>query len=270
MTRAVPILMYHSVSDGEVGRRFRPYVVRPRSFEQQMAHIRAHGYTALSVSGFVRARVHGTLPERTVVVTIDDGLADFYQNALPILIKHGLAATLYVVTGVVGGRCAWLDPEDEGNRPMLTWEQIGEISRCGIECGAHTHSHPELDVLPIEAVRKEILESKAALEARLGVPVASFAYPYGKYCRRVREMVRAVGFTSACAVKHALSSTDDDPFALARIQVPPDVPLATFGQWLQGRGVRRAPRRQPISKAVWRLARRAAFRLRARPQPIAG
>jgi peptidoglycan/xylan/chitin deacetylase (PgdA/CDA1 family) len=272
MTRPVPILMYHSISDGEVARRFRPYVVRPSSFEQQMAHIRENGYTALSVSGFVRARANGMLPERSVVVTIDDGVADFYENALPILMQHGVTATLYVVTGLVGGRCAWLDAEGEGHRLMLTWEKIGEISRCGIECAAHTHSHPELDILPVEAARKEILQSKAALEAYLGRSVASFAYPYGKYCRRVREMVQAAGFTSACAVKHALSSSDDDPFSLARIQVPPDVPLATFEQWLQGRGVRPAPRRQPVSKIAWRLARKAAFRLRAHrpPQPMAG
>jgi peptidoglycan/xylan/chitin deacetylase (PgdA/CDA1 family) len=217
----------------------------------------------------VRARANGSLPERSVVITIDDGLADFYQNALPILMKHGVAATLYVVTGLVGGRCAWLDAEGEGHRPMLTWDQIGQIARCGIECGAHTQHHPELDVLPLEAARKQILESKAALEGYLGRSVASFAYPYGKYCRKVREMVQAAGFTSACAVKHALSATDDDPFALARIQVPPDVPLASFEQWLQGRGVRRAPRREPVSKIAWRLARRAAFRLGARPQPMA-
>jgi peptidoglycan/xylan/chitin deacetylase (PgdA/CDA1 family) len=271
MTKPVPILMYHSISDGEVAPRYRPYAVRPSSFERQVAHIRENGYTALSVSGFVRARTDGTLPERSIVITIDDGLADFYQNALPILMKHGVTATLYVVTGLVGGRCVWLDVRGEGHRPMLTWEQIGEISRCGIECGAHTHNHPELDVLPAEAARKEILESKVALEARLGRSVASFAYPYGKYCRRVREMVQAAGFTSACAVKHALSSTDDDPFSLARIQVPPDVPLATFEQWLQGRGMRRAPQRQTVAKIAWRLARRAALRLRARrpPQPMA-
>jgi hypothetical protein len=160
----------------------------------------------------------------------------------------------------------------EGDRAVLTWDQIREISTCGIECGAHSHSHPELDVLPAEASRKEILESKAALESCLGRPVASFAYPYGKYCRKVREMVQGAGFTSACAVKHALSPNDDDPFSLARIQVPPDVPLATFEQWLQGRGMRVAPRGQPLSKVAWRLARKAAFRLRARPppQPMAG
>jgi hypothetical protein len=85
-------------------------------------------------------------------------------------------------------------------------------------------------------------------------------------------MVQGAGFTSACAVKHALSSNDDDPFSLARIQVPPDVPLATFEQWLQGRGMRAARRGQPLSKVAWRLARKAAFRLRTRhsPQPMAG
>lgn len=272
MTRLVPILMYHSISDDEVAPRFRPYVVRPSSFQQQMARIRDHGYTALSVSGLVRARASGGLPERSVVITIDDGFADFYQNAVPVLLKYGLTATLYIVTGGVGGRCAWLDSSGEGDRAVLTWDQIREISTCGIECGAHSHSHPELDVLPAEASRQEILESKAALEACLGRSVASFAYPYGKYCRRVREMVQGAGFTSACAVKHALSSDDDDSFSLARIQVPPDVPIARFEQWLQGRGMQVARRGQPLSKVAWRLARKTAFRLRARrpPQPMAG
>jgi peptidoglycan/xylan/chitin deacetylase (PgdA/CDA1 family) len=259
MTRSIPILSYHSVSEGEAKPAYRPYVVDPHGFEQQMAHLRQNGYASLTVTDFIRTRAsdRSSLPERPIVITFDDGLEDFYSRALPILNKYGLVATLYIVTGLVGHRSAWLDASGEGGRPMLTWSQISEISAAGIECGAHSHSHPELDTLSRAVCRAEIVQSKECLEARLGRPVTSFAYPYGLHGPRVRQMVRDAGFASACAVKHAMSSPDDDPFSLARISIRSDVTIETFSRWLEGHGLRTAPRRERPRTTVWRYVRRA-------------
>src|SRR5436305_5364614 len=113
---------------------------------------------------------------------------------------------MYVVTGCVGRTSQWLQRERQAERAILTGKQIAEISNSGIECGAHTHSHPKLDMLPLTIAGKEILHSKDLLEQHLGREVTSFAYPHGYYTAGVRRLVKEAGFTSACATKYAMCS----------------------------------------------------------------
>jgi len=225
-----------------------------------MAYLRKSNYTPITVSHFVTAmdKRSVSLPDRPVLITFDDGLADFYTGALPILKSYGFAATLYLTTGFIGGTSRWLHRQGEGERPMLTWDHIREIQASGVECGAHSHSHPQLDSLAPQAAHDEIVRSKCILERHLGQHVASFAYPYGYYSPAVRRMVQKAGFTSACAVKHAMSSTSDDYFALARIMITSDIDMAAFARLLSGQGLNAAPRRQRARTVGWRFARRGA------------
>src|SRR5260221_2722996 len=85
------------------------------------------------------------LPERPVVLTFDDGFADFYTNALPVLQQCGSTATLYIATGFIGSTSRWLAREGEATRPMLTWDQVREIDACGIECGGQRYLPSQLD-----------------------------------------------------------------------------------------------------------------------------
>ena len=125
----------------------------------------------------------------------------------------------------------------EGMRPMLTWTQLAEISASRIECGAHSHTHPPLDILPPSVARDEIVRSKELLEEHLGQQVSSFAYPYGYYSDRVRQIVQAAGYTSACAVKLVTSSLHDDPYTLARIAINLDTDIRDLATMLAtGRG----------------------------------
>ena len=174
---------------------------------------------SLSTIGVARA----TLPARPIVVTFDDGFADFYDDAWPVLKRYEIPATLYVTTGYVGSTSRWLTPEGEGQRPMMSWEQIVELDRKGIEMGAHTFTHPQLDTLSSSQAWDEISQSKWQLEEQLAHSVASFAYPHGYYSNHVRNLVRQAGFSSACAVKHALSDTSDDRFALARVIITNEI-----------------------------------------------
>jgi peptidoglycan/xylan/chitin deacetylase (PgdA/CDA1 family) len=210
---AVPILTYHSVA-ASVPRRLRPYCVHPRRFEDHARHIRDAGYCTLTVSDLVRMRAAGAVPTNSVVLTFDDGFADFHEAALPILMRHGLTATLYMVAGHIGGTSGWLEDEESRSLPMLTWSQLREIAKTGIEIGAHTMSHPPLDTVRPSRARIEIVQSKRPLEDGLGSAVESFAYPYGYLSNAVRDLVVAAGYASACAVRYATSSPRDDPFAL--------------------------------------------------------
>ena len=126
-----------------------------------------------------------------------------------------------LVTGTTG-QVGWellrsLAPLGEGNRPMLTLGEIRDLDRAGVEIGAHTVNHPELDVLAEMAARAEIETSKRALEDGLGKSVPSFAYPHGYSSPTTRRLVREAGFRSACRVAHAFSSPGDTLFSLSRI-----------------------------------------------------
>ena len=164
--RPIPILLYHSISD-TASERFRRWTVRPEQFAAQVAHLRARSYTPLTVAQLAAAtaRNPADLPPRPVVLTFDDGFADFYDRALPVLQEHRFTATLYVTTGFVGGTSRWLRSAGEGERPMLTWVQLRELRTSGIECGAHSHSHRPLDVLPRRVALDEIAHRLKRAEA---------------------------------------------------------------------------------------------------------
>lgn len=261
--KKVPILMYHSISCN-ASSRFRQFTVSPASFAEQMAYLHQHGYAPMTITQYVGVRSQGgtALPERPVVLTFDDGFADFFTDALPVLKKYNFTATLYVSTAFIDGVSRWLRHERETTRLMLTWEQLTEISSSGIECGAHSHSHPQLDVLSRRVARDEILQSKRLLEDHLGRQVFSFAYPYGYYTAQVRQFVREAGYTSACAVKHALSSRADDPLSLARLLVSADSTIDEFAASLTGRSSSPATAAYKIyaraRTPLWQLVRRYA------------
>lgn len=249
----VPILLYHSVS-GDPSPVMRPFTVAPAAFRRQLETVVESGVDVLTISGFLAGRDAGTLPPRPAVITFDDGLADFASDAMPALADHGLPATLYITTGFLDG-C----PEEQAAiRPpdaMLHWSQLRELESGGIELGAHSHGHPYLDTLSPRAARDEIVRSKTMLEAELGHPVASFAYPNGYSSPTVRRLVREAGFESACSVRNTLSSTDDDRFRLARLTVLSTTTNDEIHDWLAGFG---APPRggERAATRAWRVYRR--------------
>jgi peptidoglycan/xylan/chitin deacetylase (PgdA/CDA1 family) len=256
----VPILLFHSVSN-DPDPWIRRFAVAPGAFSWHLDLIAAHGATTLTVSGFVDAlsRSGTGLPGRPVLITFDDGFADFGATALPALRERDMVATLYPITDFVGRR-------SPGGAPMLGWDDLCELGVSDdVEMGGHTVTHPQLDAIPAARARVEIAQCKATLEDRLGTPVRSFAYPHGYSSAAVRTMVREEGFDSACAVKNAFSSADDDRFALARLTVRADTPIAVIDAWLAGRDARLAPRREPARTRAARIVRRARAQARRRP-----
>ncbi len=253
--RSIPILMYHSVSD-RAQPRFRKFAVSPALFAQQLAYLGQQHYTTLTVSQYVSAISTGaSLPERVVVLTFDDGFADFYTDALPILKQHGFAATLYVSTAFVNTTSRFLRRENETARPMLTWRQLIDVHDSGIECGAHSHRHLQLDVLPATLARDEITRCKQILEDKLASEISTFAYPYGYYRSIVKEIVRQAGYSSACAVRYRLSSLADDIFALSRLIVPANLDMKCFAELVGGYGPQLEPSYERVRAFVWRCAR---------------
>src|SRR5947209_3967662 len=106
-------------------------------------------------------------------------LVRFVQGWFSVFIKPAkkqIVIALYVANAIINGTSRW--SQNVGERCMLTWEQLAEISANGVECGAHSHSHPQLDTLPLPVVQDEILQCKRLLEDHLDQNIFSFAYPY--------------------------------------------------------------------------------------------
>jgi peptidoglycan/xylan/chitin deacetylase (PgdA/CDA1 family) len=213
------ILMYHMVAEprSEAERRF---AIPPRRFASHMAALTAKGYVPVSLAE-VQAHLRDgqALPERAVAVTLDDGFADNYTDALPILQQQGIAATVFVAVDTVGRENRWMGSNGWPTRPMLDWGQIREMHSAGIGIGSHTRSHPRLSSLDRESARAEIREAKQILEDKLGTAVEHFAYPYGDWCGETVELVREAGHTLACSTRSGFNRRDVDPLLLRRIEV---------------------------------------------------
>jgi peptidoglycan/xylan/chitin deacetylase (PgdA/CDA1 family) len=232
----VPILMYHSVTDRPPAAT-RDLAVRPGALVEQFGHLKDAGFTPLTFADLAaRLRDGGSgLPARPVVITFDDGYADFHTEALPILEQFGFAATVFVTTG-------WLadaGPHAAG-RPLdrtLTWSQVKEAAAHGVEPAGHSHSHPQLDQIDGAALREELGRNKALLEDELGRPVTTMAYPYGYSNARVRRAVAAAGYEAACAVNNALVAPAHDRFAMPRLTIGRSTTMTKFQAAVAGRGV---------------------------------
>jgi peptidoglycan/xylan/chitin deacetylase (PgdA/CDA1 family) len=257
MSQVVPILLYHTV-DTAFGQRYRRWAVTPDTFSRHMDVVARTGSQPMTVTSFVEALERPeSLPPRPVLITFDDGLRDFLTGALPILKGHGFPATLYVVSGCVGGTSTWLAPLGEDQRPMLSWPELHTVAAGDVEVGAHSHSHPQLDLLSPARARAEIFQSKSILEHELGRPVKSFAYPHGYSSRRIRRYIQEAGFTSACQVRHALSATTENRFTLSRIIMTSEVSDGEFENYLAGAGLPVSPPRRHLMIAGWRMVRQA-------------
>ncbi len=219
----VPILMYHyiRVNPDPADRLGFGLSVTPTNFAQQMDALASTGFHPITVDDLSGAlRGANGLPSRPVVLTFDDGYADFYANAAPVLRAHHFPATEYVITGKVG------------TGAYLSWAQIEELDQSGFVIGAHTVHHVQLARLPLPAAASEIRQSKDELEAHLHHAVAGFAYPYGNFDAVVENEVRAAGFTNAVSTLGGRFHTQATLFHLHRIGVTGRDSLAAFLQKL--------------------------------------
>jgi peptidoglycan/xylan/chitin deacetylase (PgdA/CDA1 family) len=251
----VPILLYHSVSSAPPP-AIRSYAVEERSFCDHLDLVVERGLVSLTVTGFLDAveREDRRLLERAVVITFDDGFADF-EAALPALAARGLSATLFVATGLLRGAPRPVHaPALSGQ--MLDWDRLPELPASGVEIGAHSHSHPQLDTLSTRRARQEIALSRRLLRDAVDAEIATFAYPNGYSSPRVRGLVREEGFRAACGVKDTFSSERDERFSLARLMVRSSTRIDDVARWLDRSGAPPPRASERARTKAWRAYRR--------------
>lgn len=249
----VPVLMYHEIADAAATPS--GLAVSPDVFARQLSYLNDAGFNTVTAGALsaILAGGAGNLPERTVVLTFDDGYGDFYGNALPLLRKHGFTGTVFQTTDLVGKAGA--------AKRMLNWQELAEAEQSGIEIGAHTCTHPQLDQLRESRMREELHVSKSLLEDNLGLKVPGLAYPYGYSSANVRRVARELGYEYAYAVDNAVATSGANKFTLPRLTVRRSTSMDEFSKLVNGQDTM-VLRRDRILTSGFSVVRRAKSAVR--------
>jgi peptidoglycan/xylan/chitin deacetylase (PgdA/CDA1 family) len=212
-----PILLYHHVSDVAPGNR---YFVTLNNFRTQLQALTDWGYTSITMSQLVNVLINGgNLPPKPVVITFDDGNIDIYQNAFPIMHEMGFVGTFYIVANRLH------------SNGFVDAAQLGEMINDGWEIGSHSMSHVDL-TLDHSVARFEILQSRITLEDALGVPINTFAYPYGKIDEFVANQTSEYGYQAGIGLGLNWEHTLGSLFYLNRIEIQGNYDLNTIAAYL--------------------------------------
>lgn len=227
--------MYHIVDTPKTAQEAK-YCCQPLEFNKQMQYLASSDYPLLNLND-ISSILAGNkeLIVDSVAVTFDDGFEDFYHNALPILSRYKIPATLFMVSNRIDQYNDWMVNKGSPKRKLLSIEQLNELLKAGIVIGSHTRSHPKLSEISenSEQLDQEVGESKTELENILGISINHFAYPYGLYNNAAVESVKQSGYLTACSTRSGFNRLNIDPFLLRRIEVYGGDQLWQFKQKLK-------------------------------------
>ena len=213
------ILMYHMISEPKTASEVK-YACPPKQFEKHLQMLLSEGFKPVSIDAVENYYTHQTtLPDKSFLITLDDGFEDNYSNAFPILQRYQIPAAIYLATGLLGKTNQWMSTPTFSERKMLSWPQIQDMANHGLHFGSHSVSHPRLTELDDDSVSKELVESKQIIEDQLVTACRHFAYPYGLLTEKTRDLVRQAGFKTACSTRSGFNNAERDPLMLHRIEV---------------------------------------------------
>lgn len=208
-TFTLPILALHHIgpAPASLSASAKTWYISEEKFRELLDEIKAWNLYPMTASELLTALESGFLPERAILLTFDDGAADFYTNAFPLLQEYNISATMHLQSHVRSD--AWLSEE-----------QIRELANSGlVEFGSHTKYHQYLTRVSEADAREELETSKEKIEAVIGdeYQVRSLAYPFGLYNDAVKQWASDAGYELAFTIDGAAVQDRDDPFAFTRI-----------------------------------------------------
>jgi peptidoglycan/xylan/chitin deacetylase (PgdA/CDA1 family) len=205
------VLVYHSIDESG------SYMSTSAAmFRVQMEWLRDHGFRAISMRQLFERGMAQFPPERNVVLTFDDGLANFALTAWPVLREMSFSATAYVPTDFIGLEAAWYASYGLPSLPCMAWDALRAMQREGADIQSHAGSHRDLTRLPPDELREELRRSKTVLEDGLGDCVEHLAYPFGAVAPSVQEAAREAGYRSAVVLGEGRWQANTDPHKIPR------------------------------------------------------
>ncbi|WP_429010827.1 polysaccharide deacetylase family protein [Aeromonas allosaccharophila] len=233
LRREMPIIMYHRFIEQDSEKGVHGTWMPIAMFEKHLRLMKWLGYETLTFrdladKGFIHRLQYG---KKYLMITADDGYQDNLTRMLPLLEKYGYKAVVYVVTGEGYNRWDVEHPTNPDTKvSLMSGEQVKALAATGhVEIGGHTLTHPRLSQLTAEQQAHEIQENKRQLEALLGHPLLSFAYPYGDMNDSAKEQAIAAGYRFAVATNSGPRAMHQDPFQIRRIAIFPRTDV--FGLW---------------------------------------
>ena len=193
----IPVLSYHNFSKG---RSYNKLTVSAKNFRMQLSYLKNNGYRVITMDQLIEFIDFGQAPEKSVLISIDDGWKSSYKIAYPILKEFGFNATLFIPTQYI----------ESGNKKIINWDQIKEmVSDSTIDIQCHGKAHRDLSIRKhnesfaqyIQAVEQDISNSKQTIYNKLGKQVTALAYPFGNTNPLVMEILKKQGYKAAFTVK---------------------------------------------------------------------
>jgi len=235
----VPIVMYHSIAKHGSGK----YCITPATLEKDLLYLKENGFTAIVFSDLIAYQKKGApLPEKPVMLTFDDGYANNYRNAFPLLKKHGMKGVIAVV-----GR--WADDNIEGGRGKgahLTYEQIKEMHGSGVvEIQSHTYdmhktgrggrygmkkTRAESTQQYKEVLKTDLLTNHNKILKHTGITMTALAFPFGAYSKECFEVLKEIGYKASLTCTEGVNTItrSSDLYRLKRYNRPSGRSSAEF------------------------------------------
>ena len=239
----LPVVMYHHISPKYELQN--EYTISPEEFENDMKYISECGYSAISVEQLVNFAENGApLPEKSILITFDDGFESFYKYAYPIIVKYNFHA----VMAIVGDFTDKFTEANDHNTDYsyMTWDEIKELSRSGyVDIANHTYDmhslksarkgckikYGESTGANKEVMDKSLMEFQNKIEDNIGSTTRVFAYPFGFLCKEAGQLLNEYGFKIAFTCSEKVNDISGDKavfMKLGRFNRPSGVPTYKF------------------------------------------
>ncbi|MDP2859156.1 MAG: polysaccharide deacetylase family protein [Bacillota bacterium] len=230
----IPVLMYHQLAPRPVSICARHNVlVTPEVFERQMQYLEENGYTTITCRQLAAYLHEGeALPPRPVLITFDDGWRSSFLHAFPVLKRHRMKATVFLITAMVGKVENLNDPVQAvaGLGAYLSWDEVSEMAESGlVRFESHTHNlhfadkrrRAGMDVVSREYLLEDLQESIRLIEHATGYRPVALAYPYGHYRKSYKDSLEKAGIRLGFTTRSGEAHFGDDPYALRRVTIYP-------------------------------------------------
>jgi len=204
-SKSIPVLYYHSI-DYEKGNELR---IPKEKFREQMKYLKDTGYTTLTLNELYNFLAYNKpVPDKSVVITFDDGYKDNYENAFPILKEFGFRATVFMITSSINN-----------DKNFLTSSQLKQMDSYGIDIESHTVNHNKLDGLTCDKQIQTLKDSKEFLEKLLNKKIKYIAYPYGKWNENAIKALKTEGYSMSFTTVGGWANKDQGIYTLRRVYV---------------------------------------------------
>lgn len=205
------VLIYHRFEEN----RYPTTNVTIERFRQQMTYLEKNGYQVIPLDKLLTLLQSAQpLPEKSVVITIDDGYRSVYENAWPVLKEFGYPFTVFLYTKAISNQ-HW---------NYMTWEMVREMRATGVDFQDHGYAHHRMGTMPEgvgakeyqQWLRQDLQTSRQIFTEKLGVPPKVLAVPYGEYNREITDVTRRLGYISLLTQDPGNVSSTTDLFRIPR------------------------------------------------------